>query len=211
MVSRICKNITILTPTGLLFFLFDKKYSRRSKFQNALIFDLVFLCLAIFLVAVHVLLQDSGWQYKSIMFYLLIIQGSRCIEVPLAFLSDTLDKLKDPGEAAEKAIRRIELAIIVYFELMLNYALIYSLTPYKWWKFNISLEDLKKLNIIDADITPSIFTSIYYSVVTLTTLGYGDISPLYFQVRFLSITEVFSSIIIIVLSVAIYASSRKSQ
>jgi voltage-gated potassium channel len=83
---------------------------------------------------------------------------------------------------------------LVYFEILLNYALIYTLLSKGNWKPALEL---------------SMLESIYFSVIALTTLGYGDISPIENLPRILCVFEVMTSMVIIVISVAIYSRSNK--
>jgi voltage-gated potassium channel len=50
----------------------------------------------------------------------------------------------------------------------------------------------------------SFVDAVYFSGVTLATLGYGDISPVHPIARLLSVYEVLASLLLAVLSLALY-------
>ncbi|MCW4629673.1 MULTISPECIES: potassium channel family protein [Marinomonas] len=91
---------------------------------------------------------------------------------------------------------RLILSFRSYFELILNFALIYSLLPADNWSGE------KILNIIQAT---------YFSGVTITTLGYGDIYPKQWFSQFLSIFEVLCGFTLIVVCLAIYLKDDPDQ
>lgn len=81
--------------------------------------------------------------------------------------------------------RSIILLFIGYFEVIIIYAIYY----------------LSSLNIVnnDGERLKSACDSLYFSVVTITTLGYGDWKPLCFYSKFLVVSEVLIGILLIVL------------
>lgn len=63
--------------------------------------------------------------------------------------------------------------------------------------------------IIGDEASPTIFDSIYFSVVTFSSLGYGDIQPSGLS-RAIAVVEVLSGLVILALIVARLASDRSS-
>jgi len=124
-----------------------------------------------------------------------ILIWSRCNEILFAFITDALDKSTDEKSSSLLTYRqRIELALLSYIELILNYAIIILILPRDWLNKEI-------LSIAD---------TIYYSGVTITTLGYGDIHPVHWITKLLSIHEVLAGFTLIVVSFAVY-SGRSSE
>lgn len=199
-----------MTPTYLLYRLAKRLWKASPSHKISLVFDEVFLLIAVVLVCVHFLSEYFGYDIRWFFLCSVFIQGSRCIEIPFAFLSDALDKTRgSPKESNISVATRIELSILVYFELLLNYSLIYTLLPIKHWKIgNMCMEQLVVQNVVDQSNTFTVLNSLYYSVVTATTLGYGDIQPVTNMTKFLSISEVLSSMVIIVISIAVYSINR---
>ncbi|WP_162525046.1 potassium channel family protein [Marinobacter sp. BW6] len=115
---------------------------------------------------------------------------SRSNEIFLAFLEDAYDKVshKDPSSNLLFS-ERIRLALHSYIELLANFAIIYYLIPKEW--FSEPLE--------------GIWDALYYSGVTITTLGYGDIHPAHWIPKGLVVYEVFCGFILLIVSFAIYA------
>jgi voltage-gated potassium channel len=85
----------------------------------------------------------------------------------------------------------IKLSLKSYLELILNFSLLYALTDASLWK--------------DCSAPIKITDSIYYSGITITTTGYGDITPIYWYPQFLAVYEVFCGVLLLVVCFAIYA------
>lgn len=115
---------------------------------------------------------------------------SRSNEIFYAFIRDALDKVSHKEQHSELTFsERIRLALNSYLELIINFGIIFYLLPC-WW-FNEQLE--------------SMFDALYFSGVTITTLGYGDFSPSHFIPQFLVIYEVLCGFSLLIVSFAIYA------
>ena len=114
---------------------------------------------------------------------------SRANEILYAFYRDAIEKLNgEPSKSTLKYGERIQLAMRSYIELILNFASIYILLPPSCFDCNIT-------NYLDA---------LYFSGVTITTLGYGDISPTCVFPQMLTIYEVLCGFMLIVVSFAVY-------
>lgn len=145
---------------------------------------------------------------------------SRCSEIYIAFLRDALDKVSGKqsdgrGKWWPRAIvrlknilfnhqwlakridgaplknhDRLKLSFRSYFELIINFAILYLLTPIGFWK--------------DCRMPVDVLESGYFSGVTITTLGYGDITPKHWFPQFLTVFEVLCGFALIVVCFAIY-------
>lgn len=118
---------------------------------------------------------------------------SRSIEIFKAFLNDAVEKL-DGDEASSdlKYGQRLRLSYKSYLELIINFSSIYYLVPSSFYKNGYQFD--------------SIFEAIYFSGVTITTLGYGDISPVNPILQLLSVLQVLTGFVLIVVCFAIYSS-----
>lgn len=151
---------------------------------------------------------------------------SRCSEIFIAFLRDALDKVADRKSDARGrwwpklivqiknklfvhqwiAIRingdplknhdRLRLSFRSYFELIVNFAILYLVTPIAFWK--------------DCRMLDGILESGYFSGVTITTLGYGDITPAHWFPQFLTVFEVLCGFVLIVVCFAVYLQQEKN-
>ena len=138
---------------------------------------------------------------------------SRCSEVFYAFLIDAYDKVKENNitngySASEKyhwfvrqfhnekieMHHRLALAFRSYIELVINFGILYSIQPSEYWKANAQPED--------------IVNALYFSGVTITTLGYGDITPIHWFPQFLTVYEVLCGFSLIVVCLAVYLSKK---
>jgi len=113
---------------------------------------------------------------------------SRANEIIYAFYRDAIEKLNgEPSRSNLMYGERIQLAVKSYIELIINFASIYMLLPSEYFSGKIT-------SYIDA---------IYFSGVTITTLGYGDISPSHTLPKFLSVYEVLCGFALIIVSFAV--------
>tara|TARA_Y100000758_G_C15926967_1_gene377272 strand:- start:16 stop:720 length:705 start_codon:yes stop_codon:yes gene_type:complete len=123
---------------------------------------------------------------------------SRAIEITKAFLGDAIDKLNgDLPNSDLKYGERLKLALTSYIELIINFGTLYFLMPVCFFK------DSYKFN--------SVLEAIYFSGVTITTVGYGDISPSIWFLQFLTVFEVLSGFSLIVVCFTIYSSLALSR
>lgn len=217
--SKFCKCVATIMPTYFLYIYLKKKRKNQNEdsFKLSKKFDSVFLIIAICIVIAHFVIEFlrinwyNNWALH-VFYVLLSIQISRNIEIPFAFLSDVLDKL-NPNSSSNKnrktnASLRIELTVLVYFEILLNYSLIFCLLSCENW-CNIPNDDSYFCN--NGSNTLSMFDSIYFSVVTIATLGYGDITPKLMLPKLLVIMEVMTSFVLVIMSIAIYVSSNQKN
>jgi len=121
---------------------------------------------------------------------------SRNNEIFYAFVKDALDKVSHKEADSDLQFSdRIRLALNSYLELVVNFGIIFYLLPCEW--FNNQFQ--------------SISDSLYFSGVTITTLGYGDFSPMHFIPQFFVVYEVFCGFILLIVSFAIYAGRGLNQ
>lgn len=138
---------------------------------------------------------------------------SRCTEILYAFLIDAYDKVSkgilkpingnakmwyslEFGSEPIEIHHRLVLAFRSYIELVSNFSVLYLLLPASYWK-GIT----QPLDVIN---------TLYFSGVTITTLGYGDISPIHWFPQFLSVYEVFCGFTLLVVCFAIYLSNKSN-
>jgi voltage-gated potassium channel len=118
---------------------------------------------------------------------------SRAIEIFKAFLNDAVEKLDGDKPSSDlKYGQRLRLSYKSYLELIINFSSLYYLVPSSFYK--------------DCYQFSSIFEAIYFSGVTITTLGYGDISPTNPILQLLSVFQVLTGFVLIVVCFAIYSS-----
>lgn len=116
----------------------------------------------------------------------------RCNEIFIAFVLDATSHL-GPGEHATGLgyFERVGLAMRSYLELVLAYAVIYYGLSAFYAQFSESL---------------SVESALYFSGVTIATIGYGDIHPTHWVARLFTVYEVFNGISLIVVSFTVYVS-----
>lgn len=114
---------------------------------------------------------------------------SRAIEIFSSFLIDATEKLNGvPSKSCLKFGDRLHLALNSYLELMLGFGLLYYLLPDDFFVDSFG-------NIIEA---------IYFSAVTMTTVGYGDFHPHHWISEILVVLQIFCSLTLALVCFTVY-------
>ena len=170
-----------------------KKLNTNYFFITLIIF--IFLVIANLVLSIeHKIILKSFYIHSIFSFILGLYLISRANEVFIAFLADAIDQLspkKDGFEPCLKYYERIPLAMKSYIELMLVFGILYYL-----------------LNLFTVSFANKyyIWDMVYYSGVTMTTLGYGEIVPTHFLSKYLSIYSVINGFSLLIISFTIYVS-----
>jgi len=200
------KILSILSPTYILASVLKNQFNRTKTiwFLNSF-----YLWLAI-LSSVALLIFQEYYSpigvinlNEALPFYTIFIWSyfllSRCNEIFYAFLSDAYDKMdesiKPNSDLTPK--HRITLSLRSYIELIINFSTLYLLLP------------ASKEVWGNGQVPDTVAESIYFSGVTITTLGYGDISPAHWFPQLLTVYEVFCGFILLIVCFAIYAGRLK--
>ncbi len=196
--------IKLLYSPTYFFASYRKKEVQKSKgikARTALIikYNKRYLCASI----LFIIFFGTTWQWNVyptgdykylyiflIAFYIWLLPLSRCNEIFYVFIRDALDKVAHKKSHSNLSFStRIRLSLNSYLELVINFGLIYYVLPCEWFNKQFT-------NIADA---------LYFSGVTITTLGYGDFSPIGYIPKSLVIYEVFCGFSLLIVSFAIYA------
>lgn len=131
----------------------------------------------------YIILLSFGW-------FVII---SRAVEIFVAFLNDAVAKLNgDKPRSDLNPGDRLRLAFRSYFELLFNFATLYYIMPSCWFK--------------DNHVFNNIFDAVYFSGITMTTVGYGDISPSLWPAQMSVLLQIFCGLTLAVLSFTVYTS-----
>jgi voltage-gated potassium channel len=117
---------------------------------------------------------------------LVVYAYSRINEIAFAFYRDPLSPIKSSDLTPRDRLRMVMRS---YFGLGFNFALLYYFLP---------------IAALFKEPLASFFEAIYFSGVTLATLGYGDVLPVHWLARLLSLYEVSCSILLIAVAIATY-------
>lgn len=126
---------------------------------------------------------------------------SRCNEIFMAFLKDVFDKLSTikRNKNGLEYYERIQLALRSYIELIINYGILYFFVDcYGYFIFSQSGMFNQPLK--------DVFNALYFSVITIVSLGYGDYAPTHPMTKFLVIYEVMNGMLLLVVSFTVYVS-----
>ncbi|MDN2676844.1 potassium channel family protein [Janthinobacterium sp. SUN033] len=162
-----------------------------------------FFATIIFSIIANFLFQQSFYgheYYKWINYSICLSFGwtiffSRAVEIFKAFMDDAVDKLNG-GESSSKLSYgdRLKLALKSYIELMFGFGTLYYILPSHFFNF---------ANGVGFD---NVIQAIYFSGITMTTIGYGDISPAVWLTRCLVIFQVLCGLTLALVSFTIYSS-----
>ena len=151
-------------------------------FRGEMLFAILLTVISIYLPAV----ATNPYLYWPV----LTVAGSRINEISYAFYCDALSRLGNETRTSDLSTAdRIKMTMKSYVGLLINFAILFCLLPIRC-AFSQHLS-----NFTDA---------IYFSGVTIATLGYGDLAPVNSFVRLLSLYEVFSGILLIAVAIATY-------
>lgn len=115
---------------------------------------------------------------------------SRTIEIFIAFTFDAHDKLaRKPRRSDLRPTERVQMVMKSYFGLIIYFAVAYHALPANF------------------EEPLSGWQAIYFSGVTITTLGYGDIHPDGELGQGLVLVEVLLGLFLLVVSIASYLNS----
>jgi len=181
----------ILSPTLFVASRAKKKWDSTLVIKTL---NTTYLLISILLVAFFWSFANTPFDYskQSIIpsIILSLYLWSRSLEILTAFVVDAIDKTKPIKDSISNLTPkdRIKLSLKSYIELILIFGIGYWLMPCSWW-----------------DSAPStVIESLYFSGVTITTLGYGDISPGHPIPQLLTVFEVLCGFSLLVVSFAIY-------
>ncbi len=124
---------------------------------------------------------------------------SRVNEIFIAFVKDATSHLRNEEHSSSlKYHERIPLAMKSYIELIVLYGVIAFTLHFFFQAMSCGCNS--------ASCSLNMWQAIYYSGVTVTTLGYGEITPNSFCTQLMSIYEVINGFSLIVVSFAVYVS-----
>lgn len=193
----------LLSPTWFVADLI-KKYMNRTKgrlgkFKAIFFLNRFWLVSSLIIFAVITVCDshidsflDTTWQF--ILGYVLLL--SRINEIFFAFIGDAFDKLSHQKSYSFFKMR-LNLAFSSYLELIVSYGSLYYL--------------LAQFDSVAIKGICSPVDALYFSGVTITTLGYGDITPTQWYTKFLSVYEVLCGFSLLLVSFAIYANRAMNK
>lgn len=195
------KLFIFLSPTWKIADYLKKKFDRTKVINtlNALYLSVSLVSVICIIIYQEYFLNNMTMNLNdSLSFIVVLIWSyfllSRCNEIFWAFLQDAFDRIdKNKNQFSNLTFAdRIKLSLKSYIELILNFSLLYALLPAnnEIWNTN--------------NVPTSIFDTIYFSGVTITTLGYGDISPNHWYPKLLTVYEVFCGFILLIVCFTIY-------
>lgn len=157
---------------------------------------LIVSCLLIILI----LFFFSLFDIKIIQLFFLIYAFSRALEIFIVFLIDGLDKMKYKPliKHGLSYSDRFIMSLKSYLELILDYAILYFLFSSQIKNYFINSPQLFNRPI------SGIIEGIYFSGNTITLLGFGYISPIHPLSQFLTVFQVITGVLLLIVNFTIY-------
>ena len=155
----------------------------------------------------------------------------RCNEILIAFLGDAFDQMgasdkakriiagraEEPlwrrvirgsgGHTNLSSTQRIWLALRSYVEVVFNVGLIHCGLACLRPRLLLSQTD----DFYRGSKISTVGDAIYFSAITITTVGYGDITPVHWSARSFVIYEISIGLILLYISVVVYVSNPQPQ
>ncbi len=189
----------LLSPTRMIFDAKKKKYLDKSgKGDFYRLWSKRFISAEIFAFIV-IESTTSIYSNKPINFcvaiILMAIAWSRINELVFAFYNDAIDILKGESQSSDlKPHERLQMALKSYMGLIVYFAIIYF------------------FNLLESPFSREpndFFDSVYFSAITITTTGYGDIHPISWVMKAFTMYEVIAGYLMVVIVIATYAGMPK--
>jgi hypothetical protein len=192
----------LLSPTRALF---DSRILRMVGWLDikgwSVLFLLVNLGLLFLLRPFHTLYDTAYAVPVALVLY--CVTWSRVVEIFYAFYYDAAEKLDEHGTQRTKLTKvdRLKLVALSYCETAVCFAVLYRSLPPTWFSLPATW----------AYRCPRIaepFEWLYFSWITITTTGYGDIAPKGLVAKALSMLEIGLGLMLIVFAVGAYFAYR---
>lgn len=124
---------------------------------------------------------------------------SRANEVFMAFIQDVFDKL-NPRKRKKNGLEyyeRIALAFRSFLELVIQYAMLYFLFDTYFNKYGLQYGLFNK-SLQDP------LTALYYSLITIVSIGYGDYYPIHPLGKLIVMHEIINGLLLLAVSFTVY-------
>jgi hypothetical protein len=175
--------LVLISPTRVLFERFN-----RVSIQH---WSTLFLVLNTAFLFLLPLIKQHWFFWRGLAVLVWLLPFSRTIEIVYAFYNDTFDQLRRvPLRTKLDRVQRFKLLGRSYIEVSVCYASLYLAVPS--CHFNSALS--------------TGFEAAYFSWITITTTGYGDILPQGSFTRLLCMTEIGLGLMLLVFAVGTYFS-----
>jgi voltage-gated potassium channel Kch len=188
----------VLSPTRMIFDVWKKNAKNQGEFHRSwsrffIFSELALSAFLIFLTAYWPSLLDS----LVIAHVFIFLAWSRINELIYAFYQDAISHLKSEQQASDlKFYERLQMALKSYIGLITYFAIFYYFI-----RLDSSFEP--KFN--------NFFESMYFSVITITTLGYGDFLPKHWLMKVFSMYEVLTGLLMVVVVIGAYVGAERED
>lgn len=207
--------LLIFSPTRFIIDMW-KRCSKSSSSRGKLLwrwncfwfyFELVECVALVGITSLLVGVPTRAWWLSMLICYLAF---SRVVEISYAFIKDITDRLLDVAPASDlTSSKRIVMAVRSYVGLSIQFAVMFFFLPrlseVHFLGWSLPYDDNMSSSL------KSFFDALYFSVITITTTGYGDIKPEMWPARGLVMWEVLSGLLLIVVAFAVYLSPPSSR
>lgn len=145
------------------------------------------------------LYRDDQYKYVNYIWVLSfgwVVYFSCAFEIFKAFLDDATDKLNHRVSDSQLSYGdRLRLAFNSYIELLVGFGTLYYMLPSNLFKGGSP-----------GFLFKNVFEAVYFSGITMATVGYGDISPAHWLTQGLVLFQVFCGLTLALVSFTVYTS-----
>jgi hypothetical protein len=128
-----------------------------------------------------------------VLLLLYVFPWSRIVEVVFAFLNDTTERIKNIKRKTSLTIYdRLRNLSVSYLELIIDFGILYF--------FSLPMCQFSRR-------FHNIFESVYFSTITITTTGYGDITPRRGVSELLCMFELIAGLVLVLGGIGTYMAS----
>lgn len=196
-----------------------KRRNSRNLFASIAIVAIIAVCDFVMIRANWILI-DQGWLVWTLPMLILGILAwhafSRACEVFWAFYKDAVHQTQFGNSNTNSSLKpweRVQLALKSYLELIFDFGIIYyflspGMLPSILDRDPNGFGPLISGLIKGPDVR-HILESVYFSGITITTTGFGELHPTGIIPRFLSVFEVLTGILLLVVCFTLYAGGSK--
>ena len=188
----------LLSPSRMVFDVLKNRVKDRGDFHRSWSRFFIFAELA--LAAILVFLTVCWPRLLTSLVFssaLLLLAWSRINELVYAFYQDAFSRLKNEEQASDlKFYERLQMALKSYIGLVIYFAILYY---FNWFEASFKPE------------FSNFFESIYFSVITITTLGYGDFHPTHWLIKLFSMYQVLTGLLMVVIVIGAYVGAEREN
>lgn len=157
------------------------------------------LAIPIFVITKPHPLRSFGLRDWFVVLVLWVWPYSRIAEIEWAFIGEINQRLKPQDPTSPLTVsQRLGYLLLSYFELIIAFAALYYFLPANQFQFRPGSDTPSEMGF------SNFFQAVYFSGMTITTTGYGDIIPRLGFAEFFSMLEPLTGLVLVAGGISTY-------